>query len=85
MRVDNEAVKEHATAVSQARLAAVRPRLQTLSPDERNAVEEIARAIGQGVAGCLLERAASDERFADVLAALFPAHGATRVGTRIDT
>jgi hypothetical protein len=85
MRVDNEAVKQHATAVSQARFAAVRPRLRTLSPDEKSAVEEIARAIGQGVAGCLLEKAASDQRLAAVLAALYPAGGETRVGTRIDT
>ena len=76
MTINARALRHHAADVSEERLVQAHGRLHGLSRDERLAVEETARAVAQGVAGCLLERAAVDETLAGVLATLYPTVGA---------
>jgi hypothetical protein len=80
MTIDAEAVRVHAAEVSRERLGRTRGRLQQLTPGELRAVEETADAIGQAVAGCLLETAATDASFAEVLANLYPIGNGTGRG-----
>jgi hypothetical protein len=75
MMVNPQALRHHADSVSDASLVRVEGRLRMLDPDERRAVEETARAIGHGIAECLLEHASSDECLAAVLSALYPSSG----------
>jgi len=80
MRIDAQALRQHADRVSEESLFRRSGRLRTLSPTERHVLESTARAIGQGVADCLLERAAADANLAVVLATVYPlvGNGATR-------
>jgi hypothetical protein len=72
MRIDAQALRQHADRVSEERLLRRGARLRGLSMAERVAVESTARAVGRGVASCLLEGAATDESLAAVLARLYP-------------
>ena len=72
MSIDAEALRHHAADVSAERLSRSRGSLRRLDEAERLAVEETALAVGQAVAGYLLERAAADESLANVLAGLYP-------------
>jgi hypothetical protein len=75
MRVDAEALRRDAAAVSSERILRTRRRLRRLSPAELRAVEQTAEAIGQAVACCLLESAAVDANLEAVLAGLYPSVG----------
>jgi hypothetical protein len=72
MTVDAGAVRHHAADVTRERLLRTRGRLRGLGPMERRAVEETAEAVGQAVARCLLESAATDSSLEKVLAGLYP-------------
>jgi hypothetical protein len=72
MTIDAEALRANAAEISRERLTRTRGRLGALSPRELRTVEEAAEAVGQAVAGCLLETAASDASLAAVLAELYP-------------
>jgi|GraSoiStandDraft_4_1057263.scaffolds.fasta_scaffold308401_2 hypothetical protein len=72
MTIDGYALRVHAAEVSRERLTRTRGRLRGLSARERRAVEETADAIGQAVASCLLDSAATDETIAAALASLYP-------------
>jgi hypothetical protein len=72
MTIDAEALHTYAAEISRERLTRTRGRLRALSPRELSTVEEAAEAVGQAVAGCLLETAASDASLAAVLAELYP-------------
>jgi hypothetical protein len=75
MKIDAQALRQQADHVSQETLLRRRAMLRALSPAERLAVERAARAVGQGVAGCLLQAAVTDAHLAAVLAALYPSVG----------
>ena len=75
MRIDAEALRDHAADVCHERIVRTRRRLQRLSPAELRVVEQTAEAVGQAVACCLLESAASDESLEAVLAGLYPTVG----------
>jgi hypothetical protein len=77
MTIDAEALRFHAAEVIDERLERTRRRLQHLTPDELRTVTETADAIGQGVARCLLETAASNTSFAAVLENLYPVGNGT--------
>jgi hypothetical protein len=72
MRIDAQALRQHADRVSEERLLRRGARLSGLSQAEWVVIESAARAVGQGVAGCLLEEAAADANFEAVLATLYP-------------
>jgi hypothetical protein len=72
MRIDAEALREHADRVCEESLLRRSARLRRLTADERRMVESTARAVGRGVAGCMLERAATDATLAAVLETLYP-------------
>jgi hypothetical protein len=72
MRIDAHALRRHADFVSEESLIRRSARLGRLSPGDRLLVERTARAVGRGVAGCLLEKAATDANLAAVLATLYP-------------
>jgi hypothetical protein len=72
MTIDTEALKSHARDVSRERFRCRQRRLHLLTPGELKAVEETADAVGQAVARCLLETAASDSFVATVLESLYP-------------
>ncbi len=80
MSIDARALRQHADHISEESLQRRSARLAALSPAERVAVESTARAVGRGVVGCLLERAATDADLAAVLTTLYPSvgNGATR-------
>jgi hypothetical protein len=80
MTIDADALKIHALEVSRDRLARRRGRLRALSPRELRTIEETAEAVGQAVAGCLLDTAASDASLAAVLAELYPVGNGTARG-----
>jgi hypothetical protein len=65
--VDTSALRGHAARVSAAQLRRARGRLGTLAPQERRAVEELATAVADGVAACLLEGAERDPAIAAAL------------------
>ena len=75
MRIDSEALRRDAAAVSSERVLRTRRRLRRLSPAELRAVEQTAEAVGQAVARCLLESAAMDPSLEAVLARLYPTVG----------
>jgi hypothetical protein len=75
MRIDARALRQHADLLSEESLLRRSGRLKALSPTERFVVENTARAVGRGVAGCLLERAAADANLAAVLETLYPSVG----------
>lgn len=79
MRIDAEALRHHAADVCNERMMRTRRRLQRLSPAELRVVEQTAEAVGQAVACCLLESAASDESLEAVLAGLYPTVGTAAV------
>jgi len=72
MSIDAQALRQHADRVSEERLLRRGARLSGLSHAEWVAIEGTARAVGQGVAGCLLEEAAADANLEAVLATLYP-------------
>jgi hypothetical protein len=75
MRIDSQALRRHAAEVCSERMLRTRGRLERLSAAELSAVEETAQSVGQAVARCLLESAASDESLEAVLAGLYPSVG----------
>ena len=75
MRIDAAALRGHASDVCQERMLRARPRLHRLSRAELRAVEQTAQAVGDAVACCLLESAASDASLEAVLAGLYPTVG----------
>jgi hypothetical protein len=75
MRIDADALRDHAADVCNERIVRTRRRLQSLSPAELRVVEQTAEAVGQAVACCLLESAASDASLEAVLAGLYPTVG----------
>ena len=75
MRIDAEALRRDAAYVCEERMLRTRPRLRGLSPAELRVVEQTAEAVGQAVACCLLESAASDSSLQAVLASLYPTVG----------
>ncbi len=77
MRIDAEALRHHAADVCNERLLQTRQRLRSLSSAELRVVEQTAEAVGQAVAGCLLESAANDATLEAVLAGLYPTVGNT--------
>ena len=80
MTIDAQALRVHAAEISRERLTRTRGRLRTLSPGELSTVEETAEAVGQAVAGCLLDTAASNASLAAVLAELYPVGNGTARG-----
>ena len=76
MRIDAEALRRDAADVCEDRMLRTRPRLRGLSPAELRVVEQTAEAVGQAVARCLLESAATDASLeGPVLAGLYPTVG----------
>jgi hypothetical protein len=75
MRIDSDALRRDAAAVSSERVLRTRRRLSRLSPAELRVVEQTAEAVGQAVACCLLESAAMDASLEAVLAGLYPSVG----------
>ena len=75
MRIDAEALRRDAAKVSNERILRARRRLRRLSPAELRVVEQTAEAVGQAVACCLLETAATDASLEAVLARLYPTVG----------
>lgn len=75
MTIDAQALRHHAADVCNERILRTRPRLRRLSPGELRVVEQTAEAVGQAVACCLLESAASDTSLEAVLAGLYPSVG----------
>ena len=75
MRIDAEALRRDAAEVAGERILRTRRRLQGLSPAELRVVEQTAEAVGQAVACCLLESAATDSSLEAVLAGLYPTVG----------
>ena len=75
MRIDAEALRRDAAYVCEERMLRTRPRLRGLSPAELRVVEQTAEAVGQGVACCLLQSAATDASLEAVLAGLYPTVG----------
>ena len=75
MRIDAEALRDDAAQVSSERILHTRRRLRGLSPTELLVVEQTAEAVGQGVACCLLQSAATDASLEAVLAGLYPTVG----------
>jgi hypothetical protein len=80
MTIDADALRIHALEVSHERLGRTRGRFRALSPRELRTIEETAEAVGQAVAGCLLDTAASDASLAAVLAELYPVGNGTARG-----
>ena len=80
MMIDSQALQCYAAEISRERLTRTRGRLRSLSPQELRTVEETAEAVGQAVAGCLLDTAASDASLAAVLADLYPVGNGTARG-----
>jgi hypothetical protein len=80
MTIDAEALRTYAAEISRERVARKRRRLRALSPRELRTVEETAEAVGQAVAVCLLDSAASDGSLAAVLAELYPNGNGTARG-----
>lgn len=80
MTIDAQALRVYAAEISRERLTRTRGRLGALSPRELSTVEETAEAVGQAVAGCLLDTAASDASLAAVLADLYPVGNGTARG-----
>ena len=80
MTIDTEALRTYAAEISRERVTRTRGRLRTLSARELRTVEETAEAVGQAVAVCLLESAASDASLAAVLAELYPVGNGTARG-----
>jgi hypothetical protein len=75
MTIDAQALRHHAADVCNERILRTRPRLRRLSAGELRVVEQTAEAVGQAVACCLLESAASDTSLEAVLAGLYPSVG----------
>ena len=75
MRIDAQALRQHADRVSEENFLRRSARLRGLSPAERLVIEGTARAVGRGVADCMLERAATDANLAAVLETLYPSVG----------
>lgn len=75
MRIDAHALRLHAAEVCNERMLQTRGRLQRLNPSQLRVVEQTAEAVGQAVACCLLESAASDASLEAVLAGLYPTVG----------
>ena len=75
MRIDAEALRRDAAEVAGERILRTRRRLRRLSPAELRVVEQTAEAVGQAVACCLLESAATDSSLEAVLAGLYPTVG----------
>jgi hypothetical protein len=80
MTINAEALRTDAAEISRERVMRTRRRLRTLSARELRTVEETAEAVGQAVAVCLLESAASDASLAAVLADLYPVGNVTAQG-----
>ena len=80
MTIDSQAFLSYAAEISRERLTRTRGRLRSLSPQELRTVQETAEAVGQAVAGCLLDTAASDASLAAVLAELYPVGNGTARG-----
>jgi hypothetical protein len=77
MSIDAQALRRHADRVSEESLLRREGRLRGLTTVERAAVELTARAVGQGVARCLLEGAAADANLEAVLAMVYPSFRTT--------
>ena len=75
MRIDADALRHHAADVCNERLLQTKRRLRSLSPAELRVVEQTPEAVGQAVACCLLESAATDASLEAVLAGLYPTVG----------
>jgi len=80
MTIDAQALRVYAAEISRERVTRTRGRLRSLSPRELRTVEEAAEAVGQAVACCLLETAASNASLAAVLADLYPVGNGTAQG-----
>ena len=72
MTIDAQGLRQHADRVTEESLVRRSGKLRALSPAERLVVERTARAVGRGVAACLLEGAAADAHLEAVLATLYP-------------
>lgn len=75
MTIDAEALRRDAADVCEERILRTRRRLRGLSPTELRVVEQTAEAVGQAVACCLLDSAATDSSLEAVLAGLYPTVG----------
>jgi hypothetical protein len=80
MTINADALRIYALEVSRERLGHTRGRLRALSPRELRTIEETAEAVGQAVAGCLLDTASTDASLAAVLADLYPVGNGTARG-----
>ena len=81
MTIDTEALRTLCCGDQPGARYANAGRLRTLSARELRTVEETAEAVGQAVAVCLLESAASsDASLAAVLAELYPVGNGTARG-----
>jgi hypothetical protein len=69
-------LRSHAAAVSGSELERAGGRLQSLTPDQRAAVEELATRVAARVTDCLLEHARSDDRVKRALAGVYDSPGA---------
>jgi hypothetical protein len=77
-------LRSHAAAVSGSELERAGGRLQSLTPDQRAVVEELATRVAARVTDCLLEQARSDDRVKRALAGVYDSPGAVlpRLGGR---
>jgi len=71
-------LRSHAAAVSDSELERAGGRLQALTPDQRDVVEELATRVAARVTDCLLKQARSDDRLKRALAASYDSPGAVR-------
>ena len=72
MRIDADALRREAAEVSRERVLRTQRHLRRLSAAELHVVEQMAEAVGQAVACCLLESAAADASLEAVLAGNYP-------------
>ena len=71
MSIAAAALRRHAALVSAEQLARVNGRLRALSSDEQHAVSQLAQAIAEGIARCLLEEAKQNAALAEALATIY--------------
>jgi hypothetical protein len=71
MSLEAAAVRDHAEAVAAERLLKANGKLNTLDPDRRRAVEQLAHVVAARVADCLLEEAKRTRAVAAALSAIY--------------
>jgi hypothetical protein len=66
MSIEGDVVREHAHLIAGEALSRARGRLQALSPEQQRAVEELARAVADGITRLLCEQCARPPELAAI-------------------